>query len=110
MAEIRINYELTVMKGRQIKELSKELNTVIYKLEELQSESASYWQGEAANAYRQRVEELALYIRKLFQEMSELGNAIIKIANTIKAADEAIARRTGGFSGGGRGGGGGGGW
>lgn len=110
MAEIRINYELTVSKGKQIIELSDELRNLINGLETIQSESGVYWQGEAADAYRRQIDELTDYIKKLFFDMSELGSTIIKIANIIKSADEAVARSTGGFSGGGRGGGGGRGW
>jgi len=92
MAEIRINYPQVINKARKIKELSEDVGRISQKLTLLREDSEAYWKGEAASAYRLKCEDLEIYIRKLDDKMDSLATAIIRIADLIKATDEANAR------------------
>lgn len=101
MAEIRINYDLTIRKARQIKELSDDLRDVSLKLTDLKEDSEGYWRGEAADEYRYKCEELTNYIRDLERKLEALGNAIIRIANIIREAEESVEQSASSLSDGG---------
>ncbi|MGN1318649.1 MAG: WXG100 family type VII secretion target [Lachnospirales bacterium] len=88
MADMRIDYDLTVAKAKRIKELSGDMLTIISKLKGHEAEIQQYWRGEASNQYIDECEKLISYLIKLDLKISEFGDSIIKIANIIKTADE----------------------
>lgn len=111
MAELRIDYDLTVSKANQIKALSDDMLVIINKLKKIEADVPSYWNGEASNQYLLECEKLLKYLIKLDSRITEFGDSIIKIANIIKEADESVSSSTSGLpAGGGSGGGGGGAW
>lgn len=89
MAEIRIDYPLVISKAKKIKELSEDIGRISNNLTLLREDTEGYWRGEAASSYRIKCEDLETYLRKLDSKMDNLAAAIIRIADLIKAADEA---------------------
>lgn len=99
MAYIKLNYPNTIEKAKSLKRLAEDVEKISHKLGNLEEESNTYWRGEAANAYRNECEELEAEIRNLKRKMDSLADAIIQVANAIKAADDAAqaaARNLGG--------------
>jgi WXG100 family type VII secretion target len=92
VASIRIDYALAVSKAKKIKELSEDVARISQSVQSLREDTESYWQGEAAEVYRNQCEYLENYLRKLDSKMDSLATSIIRIANIIKEADEASAR------------------
>jgi len=91
VSEIRIDYPVTISKANRIKQLSEDVGKISKKITYLREDTESYWNGEAASAYRNQCENLENYLHKLDDKMDALADAIIKIANLIKEADEASA-------------------
>ncbi len=98
MAYIKMNYPNTVAKAQSIKSLAEEVGRVSDRLRGIVDDSAQYWRGEAADSYRNECYELETEIKNLKRKMETLADAIIKVAETIKAADEAAQRNTSGLS------------
>ncbi len=114
MAYIKMNYPNTISKAQNIKSLAEDVGRVSDRLRGIGDDSNQYWRGEAAEAYRNKCYELEAEIRNLKRKMETLAEAIIKVAETIKAADDAAKSNafglSTGFTSGGSGGGGGGGF
>lgn len=110
MAYIKLNYPNTIAKANSIKSLAENVGRVSDRLRGVGDDSRHFWRGEAAEAYRNECYELEAEIRNLKRKMETLADAIIKVAETIKAADEAVQSNASGLSTGYSGGGGGRGW
>lgn len=89
MAEIRLDYELTIMKAKQIKELSTKMNSIIDKLKHLESNIYTYWRGDASDQYIIECEKLIKYLVNTNVKINDFSDYIIKIANIIREAEEA---------------------
>lgn len=98
MAFIKMNYPNTIAKANNIKSLAADVGRVSDRLRSLGDDSIQYWRGEAAEAYRNECYELEAEIRNLKRKMETLADAIIKVAETIKAADEAAQANASGLS------------
>lgn len=98
MANISIDYQSTIYKANQIKALSDKMLVVIAKVKRLEDEIQHNWQGEASKQYIKECETLVKYLVHLDLKISEFGDAIIKIANIIKQADESNAKSASGLS------------
>lgn len=93
MSIIRINYDLTIRKAKQIIDLGSDIIAIKSQLDNIKEESGAYWRGDAANTYREQCSILAAKLTEIDTKINKLGNKIINIANVIKAADEEAARQ-----------------
>lgn len=98
MANINIDYDSTVSKGNQIKEISNNMLTILAKLKGLENDIQLNWKGEASKQYIDECEKLVHYLTKLDLKIAEFGDTVIKIANIIKEADESTASTASGLT------------
>lgn len=106
MSFIKMNYPNTIAKANSIKSLASDVGRISDRLRSVGDDSIQYWRGEAADAYRNECSELEAEIRNLKRKMEALADAIIKVAETIKAADDAAQSQSSSLSTGINGGGG----
>lgn len=91
MAETSINYDMVVEKANSINSLTGDLLIVLSRLGHLRHNIQQNWQGEAAEKYDLQCESLIKYLMKVHIKIGGFGDKIIEIADTIKAADEAVS-------------------
>lgn len=91
MANLRIDYDMTIARANKIKELSGNVKNIANNVRNVETETESCWKGEAAGAYRNQCEILEKHLYNVETKMNALAETIIRIADSIKAADEASA-------------------
>ena len=104
MAEMRIDYDLTIKRANKIRSLAEDISRVANDVKNAENDTVAVWEGYAADIYRGQCEALEKDLFEIGIKMSKLSETIISIANTIKDADEQIADSTGNLSGGSGGG------
>lgn len=99
MAEIRIDYDMTIARAKRIKELADSLHRVMSEIRRIEDDTRDIWQGEAANIYRSQCEVLEDELYNAESKMNRLSETVIKIANAIKQTDDQIALAAGNLGG-----------
>lgn len=104
--KIRIDYENV---RRCAQEISNEIQVLNARKLDLINTSNSLhtaWQGEAANTFKAKLDELIKELDSSIKEMAAILRDILQVAETIRREDERLAGEIGGMGGGGGGGGG----
>ena len=114
--KIRINYENVRRRAEEISNVIQVLNARKLDLINTSNSLHSVWQGEAANTFKAKLDELIKELDSSIKEMAAILRDILQVVETIRREDERLAEEIGGigsssgFTGGaGEGGGGGGG-
>ena len=100
VAEMRIDYDLTIKRANKIRSLAESVHRVASDVKNAENDTITVWEGYAADTYRSQCEVLENELLEIEIKMSKLSEAIIRIANTIKEADEQIAASAENLSGG----------
>lgn len=91
MAEIRIDYDLTIARANKIKSLAGNLQRVAKRIKDVEEDTYEIWKGTAANTYREQCRILENDVYDIVGEMDMLSDTIVKVADFIKRTDERIA-------------------
>lgn len=91
VAEMRIDYDLAIKRAYKIRSLAESIHKVANDVKNAENDTVTIWEGYAADTYRNQCEVLENELLEIEMKMSKLSEAIIRIANAIKEADEQIA-------------------
>lgn len=108
---ISIDYANAICQANKLNEIADECNEIINSLKSIADRLNNHWDGEAANAFIEKLGESQKQNAKIKSEISDTAQLIKNVATAIKRADEEAARiarsktggGTGAFSGGGGG-------
>lgn len=95
VAEMRIDYDLTIARANKIQALADSVRRVANDVQAIEDDTIGIWQGYAANTYRSQCDVLENELYNIEAKMNRLSETIIRIANMIKETDEQIAVATG---------------
>lgn len=82
MNGLNINYEQTILLGKEIMQKADEFNDVINKIEEKIFELNEVWKGEDANNFINDLSNDTKEMKKYSMSINELGLLLQKVANT----------------------------
>lgn len=86
--DLRINYAETIAVGNQVAEKGNEFQDLLNKINTVNSELQSYWEGSDAAKYSNRVAEQALNMQRLSETINEIGAFLVKVGNAYQEACE----------------------
>lgn len=84
MNGLNINYEQTILLGKEIMQKADEFNDVINKIEEKIFELNEVWKGEDANNFINDLSNDTKEMKKYSMSINELGLLLQKVANTYR--------------------------
>lgn len=87
--DLKINYEETIQVGNRVDEQAQKFKELLSKIETVNSELKTAWEGSDASKYTDAVSEQAVTMKKLGETMTELGGFLVKVGNAYKEAMEA---------------------
>lgn len=90
---IRIDYSRAIRQSRSIQQLSEELDSISREMQQIIGEIQSAWKGEASNVYLAKCLETKNNIQNTANNMSSVARDIRWVAQSIKEADEELARK-----------------
>ena len=91
MPYVKLNYPNAVTNTDKIKYLSQDVEALYIRLKRAFADTDTYWKGQAADEYRLKAELLEERLKQLKEKMEKTAVAIRKLADEVKAADEAAA-------------------
>lgn len=86
--DLRINYEEIVTIGNQITEKGNEFHDLLERIKDINSELQTYWEGKDALRYSKKVAEQAIDMKKLYENINEIGTFLIKVGKAYQEACE----------------------
>ena len=102
--KLRIDYNNVLRRAQEISNVIQVLNARKNDLLQTSNSLHAAWQGEAANTFQVKLDELIKELDVSIKEMSAILRDILTIADSIKKEDERLASEVGGLGGGGGGG------
>ena len=102
--KLRIDYNNVLRRAQEISNVIQVLNARKNDLLQTSNSLHAAWQGEAANTFQVKLDELIKELDASIKEMSAILRDILTIADSIKKEDERLASEVGGLGGGGGGG------
>lgn len=94
----RINYTKVISQANSISDNADELQSLISKLAQYETQCRSAWKGDAADAFMARFQELLREMRKTGTQMETLASTIKACADTIREEDEKAAEEAAALS------------
>lgn len=98
--KIRINYENVRRRAEEISNVIQVLNARKLDLINTSNRLHSVWQGEAANTFKAKLDELIKELDSSIKEMAAILRDILQVLDSIKREDERLAGEIGGIGGG----------
>lgn len=91
MNGLKINYEETIQLGRKVGWKAEEFNTLLTKIEGINTELKEAWAGSDASKYSDEVLKQAQQMRKLATTVNEISVFLNKVGNAYKEVAESNA-------------------
>lgn len=92
MALISINYLDAMNQVRKLNDAAEQCEDAERAVNKAYAEVCENWSGEAAEAFKLKLNEWKAENRKLKEDIRDTAQLIKRVAQQIKAADEAAAR------------------
>ena len=92
--QYRINHNKVISQAEQIKQLSKDFEVQIAKLENLLAKIKGEWYGPASAAFQQQLVILIADMKTMRFYMSSVSSTIKNVADKIQQEDEQAASET----------------
>lgn len=89
---ISIDYANAIRQANKLNEIADECSEIINSLKTITDKLKDYWDGEAANAFIEKLIESQKQNAKIKSEINDTAQLIKNVANAIKRADEEAAR------------------
>jgi WXG100 family type VII secretion target len=86
--DLKINYTETINTGRSVQAQNDSFVNLLGKIEAVNAELQTYWQGSDASKYTGAVAEQAQYMRKLSNTIQEIGAFLIKSGEAYRKVSE----------------------
>lgn len=91
--KFRINYSKVMSQANEISDKADQLGNQIQKLEQMEQDCRSVWQGEASEAFLAKLVTLRGEMSRTKAEMLNLAETIRTCARRIQREDEEAAER-----------------
>lgn len=88
---LQVDYENVRARAQEISDVIQRLNAQKLKLLNIYNNLHSAWQGEAADAFKVKLDELIQELDSAVKEMANILREILVVAESIKKADERLA-------------------
>lgn len=88
---LQVNYENVRARAQEIGDVIQRLNAQKLKLLNIYNNLHNAWQGEAADIFKAKLEELIQELDSAIKEMTSIKNAILTVAESIRKTDEGLA-------------------
>ena len=89
---ISIDYSNAIRQANKLNEAANECNEIIRSLKTISDSLKGFWDGEAANAFIEKLSESQKENARIKSEINDTALLIKNVANAIKRADEEAAR------------------
>lgn len=86
MNDLVIDYEKTMTLGTQVIDKGTEFSTLLTKIKNINTELATYWQGQDASKYSDKVATQAEYMQQLANTIDEIGAFLQQVSTAYKKA------------------------
>lgn len=88
---LRIDYENVKARAQDIDDVIQKLKTLKDKLQNVHSNLQYAWQGDAADVFKCKLNDLISELDKTIKEMHSIKRDILTVAKSIKETDENLA-------------------
>lgn len=88
---LQVDYENVRARAQEIGDVIQRLNAQKLKLLNIYNNLHNAWQGEAADIFKAKLEELIQELDSAIKEMTFIKNAILTVAESIRKTDEGLA-------------------
>lgn len=88
---LQVDYENVRARAQEIGDVIQRLNAQKLKLLNIYNNLHNAWQGEAADIFKAKLEELIQELDSAIKEMTSIKNAILTVAESIRKTDEGLA-------------------
>ena len=88
---LQVDYENVRRRAQEIGDVIQRLNAQKLKLRNTSNNLHNAWQGEAADIFKAKLDELINELDSAIREMSTIKNTILSVAESIRKTDEGIA-------------------
>lgn len=89
--QVKVDYENVRARAQEISNTIAALNARKHVLINTSNNLHNAWQGEAADAFKVKLDELIKELNSAINEMSNILREILAVAESIKKADERLA-------------------
>ncbi len=89
--DLRVNYQQTITTGNNVTSKSEEFKQLLTKVNTINNDLKTYWEGTDASKYSGAVEKQALVMKELQETITEIGSFLVKAGNAYKEAMETNA-------------------
>ena len=87
MGIIRINYTQAIRESTRLKEINNDCRNINSLIDRLISQVPNYWEGEAARAFIDELNELKRETSSIGQEAYDVGVTVKRVADQIREAE-----------------------
>ncbi len=88
MDGLRINFSETITTGNQVSTKGSEFQDLLNKVDAVNNELKTYWEGTDASKYTSAVEQQAQVMKELATTVDEIGTFLVKVGNAYQSASE----------------------
>lgn len=89
--DLRVNYQETITTGNNVTSKGEEFNQLLTKVNTINNDLKTYWEGQDASKYSNAVAEQAQVMKQLQETIDEIGAFLVKAGNAYKEAMETNA-------------------
>lgn len=86
MAQLNINYEETKTTGKSVVNEATDFKKLLSEIRSLNSTLKTYWQGNDASKYTERVDDQAATMDLLGQKIEDIGNFLQQVGKAYEDA------------------------
>ena len=91
MNDLRVNYTETISTGNNVTTKGEEFKQLLSKIDSVNSELKTYWEGTDASKYSGAVEEQSQVMKQVAETIDEIGTFLVKTGNAYKEVMETNA-------------------
>lgn len=86
--DLRINYDETIAVGQNVVTKGGEFQDLLNKIKSVNNELRTYWEGQDASKYTEKVGQDAESMQKLCNTINEMGEFLIKVGEAYRNVSE----------------------
>lgn len=87
MGLIRINYTQAIRESNRLREINNDCTSINTLIDRLISQVPTYWQGDAAQAFIEELQQLRRENSAIGREAYEIGTTVRRVAEQIREAE-----------------------
>ena len=87
MGLIRINYTQAIRESNRLREINNDCTSINTLIDRLINQVPTYWQGDAAQAFIEELQQLRRENSAIGREANEIGTTVRRVAEQIREAE-----------------------